>query len=56
MDDDLCHLCFEKCPQMKYDFQQSIENTNIQEIVESLSQIIFEVSSTDFTIVLSICN
>lgn len=46
MDDDLCHLCFEKCAQMKYNFQHSIENTNIQEFIESFCQIVFEVSKT----------
>lgn len=56
MDEDLCQLCFEKCAQMKYNFQHSIENTNIQEFIESFIQIVFGVSKNIFELDSLLCD
>lgn len=45
MSDDVCHLCFERSIQMKYDFQQNLESSEIQEFVELFCQFVFNVSS-----------
>lgn len=48
MSGDICYLCFEKSDQMKQNFQQSIQNMNIQEFAEHFCQFIFQVSAFHF--------
>lgn len=43
-DGGVCHLCFEESQHLKYDFPQSIQNTEIQEFVELFCHFVFNVS------------
>lgn len=45
MSEGVCHLCFERSNEMKYDFQQNVVNTEIQEFVETFCQFVFNVSA-----------
>lgn len=44
MSADVCHLCFEKSYDMKYNFQQNLQNADIHEFVEHFCQFVFQVS------------
>lgn len=44
MSDGVCHLCFNRSEEMIYCFQQNVENTQIQEFVETFCQFVFNVS------------